>query len=97
MQIQNRIVKISLISFSFFILYFQNGFHADELILRYIHGEKDVIIDLKLNDNLIPEGHFMRYQSKNGSDVVQHFTKTDIDLCHYTVSKRYDYNTSSPS
>ncbi|XP_037026148.1 disintegrin and metalloproteinase domain-containing protein 12 isoform X2 [Bradysia coprophila] len=57
----------------------ENGFHADELILRY----KDVIIDLKLNDNLIPQGHFMRYQLPNGTDVVQHFTKTDIDLCHY--------------
>lgn len=47
--------------------------------------EKDVIIDLKLNDNLIPQGHFMRYQSPNGTDVVQYFTKTDIDLCHYKV------------
>ncbi len=51
-----------------------------------MHGEKDVIIDLKLNDNLIPQGHFMRYQLPNGTDVVQHFTKTDIDLCHYKVS-----------
>lgn len=47
-----------------------------------------MIIDLKLNDNLIPQGHFMRYQSPNGPDVVQHFTKTDIDLCHYKVSAR---------
>lgn len=45
-----------------------------------------MIIDLKLNDNLIPQGHFMRYQLPNGTDVVQHFTKTDIDLCHYKVS-----------
>lgn len=45
-----------------------------------------MIIDLKLNDNLIPQGHFMRYQLQNGTDVVHHFTKTDIDLCHYKVS-----------
>lgn len=44
-----------------------------------------MIIDLKLNDNLIPQGHFMRYQQQNGTDVVQYFTKTDIDLCHYKV------------
>lgn len=46
-----------------------------------------MIIDLKLNDNLIPKGHFVRYQLPNGDKVIKKFTKTDVDLCHYHVSK----------
>lgn len=46
-----------------------------------------MIIDLKLNEYLIPDGHFVRHQLPNGADVVQKFTKNDVDLCHYKVSK----------
>lgn len=45
-----------------------------------------MIIDLNLNDNLIPKGHFVRYQLPNGDKVIKNFTKTDVDLCHYQVS-----------
>lgn len=69
-----------------FIFCLKNGYHVDELILRYNHEQKDVILDLKLNHNFIPRNHFMRYQLPNGTDVVQHFSKTDVDLCHYKVS-----------
>lgn len=46
-----------------------------------------MILDLELNRNLIPKGHFMRYQLPNGTDAVQHFTTADADLCHYKVRK----------
>lgn len=45
-----------------------------------------MIIDLILNENLTPGGHFLRYQTPTGDQIVQNFTKTDIDLCHYKVS-----------
>ncbi|KAG4073137.1 hypothetical protein HA402_002526 [Bradysia odoriphaga] len=61
----------------------EDGQHVNELILRYSYGKTDVIIDLKLNHNFIPHNHFLRYQLPNGTDAVQHFTKTDVDLCHY--------------
>lgn len=45
-----------------------------------------MILDLQLNDNLIPLEHFMSYQLPNGDKAIKNFTKTDIDLCHYHVS-----------
>lgn len=45
-----------------------------------------MIVDLKLNHNLIPKGHFVRFQLPNGDRIIKNFTKTDIDLCHYHVS-----------
>lgn len=76
-----------LIQSHFSFTYTQDGQHVNELILRYSYDKNDVIIDLKLNHNLVPHNHFMRYQLPNGSDAVQHFTKTDVDLCHYKVSR----------
>lgn len=31
----------------------------------------------------------MRYQTPDGGKIVQNFTKTDVDLCHYKVRKIY--------
>lgn len=65
----------------------KNGLHASELILRYNRGDEQVIVDLKLNRDLIPNNHFMRYQLNNGSDAVRQFTKTDLNMCHYKVRR----------
>lgn len=51
-----------------------------------MHNNRTVVADLELNKHLIPEGHFLRYQDKNGGKIVKHFTKYDVDLCHYHVS-----------
>lgn len=66
----------------------EDGSHADHITLSYKHQGNDVIVDLHLNDNLIPHDHFLRYQTPNGGKVVQRFTKTDIDLCHYKGTVR---------
>jgi hypothetical protein len=45
-----------------------------------------VIIDLQLNEDLIPKEHFLSYQlNKNGDKNITKFTKTDVGLCHYHV------------
>lgn len=64
----------------------QDGLHTTQIHLQYKHNSKDVILDLQLNDNLIPLEHFMSYQLPNGDKAIKNFTKTDIDLCHYHVS-----------
>lgn len=64
----------------------QNGLHTTHIHLLYEHNNKNVILDLHLNDNLIPIEHFMSYQLPNGDKAIKNFTKTDIDLCHYHVS-----------
>jgi hypothetical protein len=72
------------IKFSF--SFFQNGLHATHIHLIYEHNNKDVILDLHLNDNLIPIEHFISYQEPNGDKAIKNFTKTEIDLCNYQVS-----------
>lgn len=64
----------------------QDGLHAKTITLKYKLNGNDVIIDLNLNENLTPDGHFLRYQTPTGDKIVQNFTKTDINLCHYKVS-----------
>lgn len=51
-------------------------------------------MDLKRNDNLLPDKHFLRYQNSNSTQgrnvvVVKNFTKTEIALCHYQVAVTY--------
>uniref|UniRef100_A0A336MLR0 CSON003023 protein n=1 Tax=Culicoides sonorensis TaxID=179676 RepID=A0A336MLR0_CULSO len=70
----------------------ESGLHASHLTLHYIHHGKNVIIDLNLNDNLIPKGHFIKYQLPNGDKIIKNFTKTDVDLCHYQGKIRHNPN-----
>lgn len=56
-----------------------------------MHLDNDVMLDLRINDNLIPHNHFLRYQASNGDKIIKNFTKTDIDLCHYQVCFRYSF------
>lgn len=65
---------------------FQDGLHANNIILKYDHNGKNVIIDLLINYDLIPEGHYISYQTPDGGKVVKKFTKTELNLCHYHAS-----------
>lgn len=69
-----------------FQLPLQDGSHATHIHLIYEHNNQDVILDLQLNDKLIPIEHFISYQLPNGDKAIKNFTKTDINLCNYQVS-----------
>uniref|UniRef100_A0A1I8MK41 Uncharacterized protein n=1 Tax=Musca domestica TaxID=7370 RepID=A0A1I8MK41_MUSDO len=62
-----------------------DGLHVPHITLTYHHKGQRILIDLKRNDNLLPDEHFLRYQNSNATHghVVQNFTKTEVDLCHY--------------
>ncbi|XP_058056165.1 uncharacterized protein LOC131207564 [Anopheles bellator] len=63
----------------------ENGLHASHLTLTYRLDEADVILDLQLNEQLIPDGHFLSYQLPNGTGkhVVRYSRPQEVDLCHY--------------
>ncbi|XP_055908941.1 disintegrin and metalloproteinase domain-containing protein 12 isoform X2 [Eupeodes corollae] len=65
----------------------ESGLHVPHITLSYHHLGQRITADLHLNERLIPDGHFLRYQETTAQhgirDIVQNFTKTDIDLCHY--------------
>ncbi|CAG9804945.1 unnamed protein product [Chironomus riparius] len=67
----------------------EDGTHATHIHLIYEHNNKDVILDLHLNDNLIPIEHYISYQLPNGDKTIKNFTKTDIDLCNYQGKIRH--------
>uniref|UniRef100_A0A182IX59 Uncharacterized protein n=1 Tax=Anopheles atroparvus TaxID=41427 RepID=A0A182IX59_ANOAO len=62
-----------------------NGLHASHLTLSYTLDEADVILDLQLNEQLVPSGHFLSYQLPNGTGktVVRYNRPEEVDLCHY--------------
>lgn len=72
----------SLIAYS----HLQDGSHAQSITIKFQLNNKYVILDLNLNENLLPVGHFMRYQLPSGDKIIEIMKKTDIDLCHYNVS-----------
>ncbi|XP_059217905.1 disintegrin and metalloproteinase domain-containing protein 9 [Stomoxys calcitrans] len=67
-----------------------DGLHVPHITLTYHHKGQRILIDLKRNDNLLPDEHFLRYQNSNSTKghTVKTFTKTEIDLCHYQGSIR---------
>lgn len=81
---QQTCKQLSIVSYISFSP--QDGSHATHIHLIYEHNNKDVILDLQLNDNLIPIEHFISYQLPNGDKAIKNFTKTDINLCNYQVS-----------
>ncbi|XP_049535594.1 uncharacterized protein LOC125951089 isoform X2 [Anopheles darlingi] len=62
-----------------------NGLHASHLTLTYRLNEADVIVDLQLNEQLIPADHFLSYQLPNrtGKHVLRYNRPEEVDLCHY--------------
>ncbi|XP_017046780.1 zinc metalloproteinase-disintegrin-like MTP8 [Drosophila ficusphila] len=83
-QVQHGRTKRSLLT----TLDATNGLHAPHISLSYTHEGQRITIDLQRNDRLLPDNHFLRTQnSSSGAEtaghVVRHFTKTEVDLCHY--------------
>ncbi|GAB0096482.1 uncharacterized protein DMENIID0001_120060 [Sergentomyia squamirostris] len=63
----------------------EDGLHATHITLSFkkSNGES-VVVDLQLNDGLLPHGHFLHSQEPGGGERVQNFTRPeDIDHCHY--------------
>ena len=61
------------------------------LTLKYrSRDNEEVTLDLQLNQELLPSGHFIHYQLPNGQGYAQkNFTLDDVDHCHYQVSVRW--------
>lgn len=85
--VKNCICEIMLMPNASISFFFQAGSHASHISLSYIHDGERIIADLKLNEELIPQGHFLRYQNGTGGNALKTFNKTDINLCHYQVSR----------
>lgn len=67
----------------------QDGQHADDVTLEFTHEAGEITVDLQLSVDMLPEAHFLSYQSPNdGSTVViNNFTRSTVDHCHYTVGR----------
>ncbi|XP_053673433.1 disintegrin and metalloproteinase domain-containing protein 19 [Anopheles nili] len=63
----------------------ENGLHASHITLRYTLNEANVILDLQLDERLLPNSHFLSYQLPNGTGkhVIRYNRPQDVDLCHY--------------
>lgn len=68
----------------------QDGSHAEDVTLRFQHDGGELIADLRINDALLPRGHFLKYQRPGGGGYVllNEFNRTTAALCHYKVSER---------
>ncbi|XP_017046909.1 disintegrin and metalloproteinase domain-containing protein 12 [Drosophila ficusphila] len=83
-QVQHGRTKRSLLT----TLDATDGLHAPHISLSYTHEGQRITIDLQRNDRLLPDNHFLRTQNSSSGaatagHVVRHFTKTEVDLCHY--------------
>lgn len=64
----------------------KNQFRPSDILLSFTFREENVILELKLNEHLLPENHFLSYQKPNGAKVLQISSETTKELCHYQVS-----------
>ncbi|XP_059048466.1 disintegrin and metalloproteinase domain-containing protein 19, partial [Achroia grisella] len=62
------------------------GHHNDVTVTVRIDGE-DYVLDLRLNQDLVTEGHVIRYQT-GGKTVIHKPKKEDLDLCQYSGTVR---------
>merc|ERR1719410_371836 len=65
----------------------EEGGHVHHLTVAWVLDDKDVLLDLKLNRDLLPESYREKYQHQ-GRAVVNKPTKQEVELCHYTGSLR---------
>ncbi|XP_059609961.1 disintegrin and metalloproteinase domain-containing protein 12 [Phlebotomus argentipes] len=63
----------------------EDGLHATHITLSFEKASgESVVLDLQLNEDLLPQGHFLHYQDGLGGHRVQNFTgREDMDHCHY--------------
>lgn len=60
-----------------------SGTHHPEVTISINIDDKDYILDLRLNEDLVPDNHTVSYQNENGEAVLLKPTKDEIDLCQY--------------
>jgi len=67
----------------------EEGGHAHHLTVAWVDTKtgKDIVVDLNLNRDLIPESYAERYHHQ-GNSVVNKPLKSEVELCHYTGSLR---------
>uniref|UniRef100_A0A1B0D4P2 Peptidase M12B domain-containing protein n=1 Tax=Phlebotomus papatasi TaxID=29031 RepID=A0A1B0D4P2_PHLPP len=66
-----------------------DGLHATHITLSFekANGE-DIVLDLQLNEDLLPQGHFLHYQDGLGGHRIRNFTRReDSDHCHYLYKR----------
>ena len=63
------------------------------MTLEYKLNDEEVVLDLNLNQNLLPKEHYVSYQLPNGSMATLNFTKETVDLCHFHGRIRNKPNT----
>uniref|UniRef100_A0A7G3ACA6 Putative adam metalloprotease n=1 Tax=Lutzomyia longipalpis TaxID=7200 RepID=A0A7G3ACA6_LUTLO len=63
----------------------EDGLHATHITMSFekANGES-IVLDLQLNEDLLPHGHFLHYQDGLGGHRLENFTRReDSDHCHY--------------
>ncbi|KAL4708533.1 hypothetical protein ACJJTC_014141 [Scirpophaga incertulas] len=65
----------------------ENGAHHSDLTVRVKINGVEYILDLRLNEDLVPGGHVVHYQ-KNGERVIHRPKKEELDLCQYSGTIR---------
>ncbi|XP_050304497.1 disintegrin and metalloproteinase domain-containing protein 12-like [Anthonomus grandis grandis] len=60
----------------------ETGYHTDHIQIKVEVDGEDMILDLVLNRQLIPQGFFHK-QQENGKNVTYRPTKEEINHCHY--------------
>jgi hypothetical protein len=63
----------------------ENQFQLKDISISFVYRNENVILDLSLNENLLPDDHFLSVQKPNGEREKKIFRKTEGSLCHYNV------------
>ncbi|XP_058811706.1 disintegrin and metalloproteinase domain-containing protein 12-like isoform X2 [Topomyia yanbarensis] len=55
---------------------------GQQLSVSYLLDEANVTLDLRLNDEMVPDGNFISVQA-NGVDRIRRLEDHEVELCHY--------------
>ncbi|CAG9794728.1 unnamed protein product [Diatraea saccharalis] len=61
----------------------KTGAHHSDVTVRVQIDDEEYVLDLRLNEGLLTEGHALQYQ-KNGKTVLHKPKKKDLQLCQYS-------------
>jgi hypothetical protein len=64
----------------------ENQFQLRDASISFLYRNENVILDLSLNEHLLPDDHFLSVQKPDGEREKTIFRKTEGSLCHYNVS-----------
>ncbi|XP_065167379.1 disintegrin and metalloproteinase domain-containing protein 12-like isoform X2 [Atheta coriaria] len=60
----------------------ETGEHVHHITVDYDLDDENYILDLRLNEALLPKGYFLRTQA-NGGHVINRPNRADVEMCHY--------------